>query len=257
MKINTFFFWIIFSGITFSGLLASENDLLPGTIIDGDIMIGENEDPWDRRDGPLVDMREKRWPRAVVLYDLNETIYSVWDLYVIREAILEIERGTCIKFVRRKHEKDYIYITPFGGCWSYIGRQGAQQTLSLSVPQCINKGTILHEFLHALGFWHEHSRSDRDEYIEILWENVMNEEKKANFEMHLPEAENFVKFPYDYWSVMHYDAYAFSKAPKLPTMKPKKPNVRLRDLGKAKAIGVLTNTDREKLKALYECDNIK
>ncbi|KAF8796196.1 Astacin-like metalloendopeptidase like protein [Argiope bruennichi] len=191
MKINTFFFWIIFSGITFSGLLASENDLLPGTIIDGDIMIGENEDPWPN----VLKVNPSR----------SKARMCVWDLYVIREAILEIERGTCIKFVRRKHEKDYIYITPFGGCWSTLG----------------------------------------------------GKEKKANFEMHLPEAENFVKFPYDYWSVMHYDAYAFSKAPKLPTMKPKKPNVRLRDLGKAKAIGVLTNTDREKLKALYECDDIK
>ncbi|GBN80647.1 Zinc metalloproteinase nas-4 [Araneus ventricosus] len=178
MKINNFFFWIIFSGITFSGLLAFENDLLPGKIIDGDIMIGENEDPWERSGGPLVDMREKRWPGSVVPYDFNETIYSVWDLHIIREAMTEIERGTCIKFVRRKNEKDYIYITPFGGCWSYIGRKGLQQTLSLTVPLCINKGTIIHEFLHALGFWHEHSRSDRDEYIEILWENVMNEGKE-------------------------------------------------------------------------------
>ncbi|GIY57597.1 zinc metalloproteinase nas-14 [Caerostris darwini] len=126
--------------------------------------------------------------------------------------------------------------------------------MSLLVPQCINRGTVIHEFLHALGFWHEHSRSDRDDYIEILWGNVMSEEKQTNFAKHLPEALNFLKFPYDYQSVMHYDAYAFSKSPKLPTMKPKKTNVRLRDLGRAKAVGILTDTDRQKINSLYECN---
>lgn len=65
--------------------------------------------------------------------------------------------------------------SPKRSCWSYVGRKGSEQALSLSTPECINKGTIIHEFLHALGLWHEHSRSDRDEYIEILWNNVVNE----------------------------------------------------------------------------------
>lgn len=49
---------------------------------------------------------------------------------------------------------------------------GAQK-LSLGLGNgCNLTATVMHELLHALGFWHEQSRADRNLYVEILWENI-------------------------------------------------------------------------------------
>lgn len=42
----------------------------------------------------------------------------------------------------------------------------------LGGPFCFVKGKIQHEILHTLGFWHEHTRPDRDSYVQVFFENV-------------------------------------------------------------------------------------
>lgn len=58
-------------------------------------------------------------------------------------------------------------------CWSFLGQTGGSQTLSLQTPGCMWSGVAAHELMHALGFVHEQSRSDRDHYVSIVWKNIM------------------------------------------------------------------------------------
>lgn len=95
------------------------------------------------------------------------------------------------------------------------------QVVNLQKANCLTQqGTTIHELMHVCGFHHEHKREDRDEYIEIKWENIQPR-SKHNFEK--AEAGTVTTFgtAYDYSSLMHYSKNAFAKNPRLTTIIPK------------------------------------
>lgn len=124
---------------------------------------------------------------------------------------------TCIKFVPwNGKDKDYLLIWPIkypSGCWSYVGRTGGAQIVSLkppnkNKPNCLGtEARAIHELMHALGIFHEQSRADRDRFVKIHWDNI-HPKFKSNFEKQSLVNTTY-GFEYDYESIMHYGSAYF------------------------------------------------
>lgn len=56
-------------------------------------------------------------------------------------------------------------------CNSNIGRTGGSQVVSLD-QGCVHVSLVIHELMHAAGFFHEQSRTDRDDYVVINYGNI-------------------------------------------------------------------------------------
>ncbi|KAI2655270.1 Meprin A subunit beta [Labeo rohita] len=149
-----------------------------------------------------------RWDIPVP-YELHVNL-SVNYKGVILRALEQFRLKSCIDFKPRTAEEiPYISVESLRGCGSYVGRVFAgAQPLSIG-DGCGLKSIVEHEFLHALGFFHEQSRYDRDDYVTINYENVVPG-YEGSFNKVSEDVSTTGGTPYDYYSVMHYGKYAFS-----------------------------------------------
>ncbi len=193
------------------------------------------------------------WTGGRVVYQIDA---GVPDAGRVGDAIAHIEQNTPIRFVRRTAATaaalpNYVDIISNGNAsWSSsaIGMRGGRQLLRLADghPWPI----LAHEFLHALGVYHEQSRSDRDEYVEIKWNNIQDGPPPAG---EINALGNFQKqpgstdyFDYDYGSIMHYAATSFAKDRSKPTIVPRRPGV---TIGQRSG---LSFGDRQTVAKMYE-----
>uniref|UniRef100_A0A3P9LLY4 Metalloendopeptidase n=1 Tax=Oryzias latipes TaxID=8090 RepID=A0A3P9LLY4_ORYLA len=156
----------------------------------------------------------------------NITKTRFYHLKDIASALDQFRLKSCIDFKPRDAEVSYISIQKLDGCYSYIGRQIANgQNLSIS-SGCDTKATVEHEILHALGFYHEQSRYDRDDYVTIVRDNIL-QGKEHNFKKVGNNVRTTHGTPYDYRSVMHYskDDFTNGNGSTIITIDPKFQNV--------------------------------
>lgn len=142
------------------------------------------------------------------------TILKIGDeeLIIILGAMQEYHNKTCIRFrPYTKNDTNWIEIkSDQNGCWSSVGMQMEGQVINLHSPKCIRHGVVVHELLHALGFYHQQSSADRDDFVIIHWENI-RAGRERNFNKYNTTTVTDYNITYDYESVMHYSAKAFSK----------------------------------------------
>ena len=163
-------------------------------ILEGDIIISTIKN-FTEKSAAILSNSFGVWPNSTIPYTIDP---SLTDLNRITLAVNHINDNTNLCLIPRASETNYVKFTPSSGCSSWIGRIGGEQDINLS-SGCQWIETV-HEILHAAGFYHEQSRTDRDTYVTILTSNILN-----GF------TGNFNKYnsgqdigSYDYNSIMHY-----------------------------------------------------
>ncbi|CAB1334022.1 unnamed protein product [Coregonus sp. 'balchen'] len=162
----------------------------------------------------------KRW-QSPVPYILHSSL-DMNTKGIILRAFDQFRLKTCMDFKPRDSEMFYLTIEKHTGCSSYVGRTFANGQVVNIGEYCGIVAIVEHELLHALGFYHEQSRYDRDEYVTIVYENIL-EGTQENFKNYSENEITTLGTPYDYTSLMHYGKDDFGKVPGLITIITKQP----------------------------------
>ena len=251
-------------------LAGTRNDTKRDELFEGDIVISEemirhyyNISDYELKTGKqfrnrtrtergAINLANRLWPNGIVYYTFDPSLPNQVAM-TVRDAMDDYENKTCLRFVVRNSGNRIKVGSENTGCWSKVGMiGGGEQDLNLQNPGCNTFGIALHEIGHAIGFWHEQSRPDRDSYVNILYANVI-----AN------QAHNFMKrtdidslgIEYDYGSIMHYGTHFFSAGG--PTLQVNNPTVYTNQgsptLGQQTA---LSAKDIKQVNFLYKCQGV-
>ncbi|KAG5673253.1 hypothetical protein PVAND_003316 [Polypedilum vanderplanki] len=190
-----------------------------------------------------------RWPKVNGYVQVPYVItgFSSGDISKIRTGMNDIESKTCVRFIARSNQANFIRIISGSGCYSYIGRIGGQQDVSLQSSGCLSHGTIMHELIHALGYDHMQNHYQRDTLVRINWENIQDG-RSYNFNKVNPNTFGDFGTSYDLDSVMHYGGYSFSKNGRL--------TIQTLNSGNQGRIGQrtrLSDGDIARIKNMYGC----
>ncbi|CAH1774571.1 unnamed protein product [Owenia fusiformis] len=193
---------------------------------------GKKDSLASRKKRSAMTWQEDEWENAEIHYMIDPTNFRPETVQLIREAIADMDAKSYINFIEitfiPESERYYDPARPFfimignfnDFSWSFIGNvwyylepgtpmyEHNYQELGLS-DTIWQKGSVQHELMHAIGIFHEHQRRDRDQYLDIQMENVI-QGKEHNFEMiEASWIQNF-NHEYDFGSIMHYPQNAFS-----------------------------------------------
>jgi len=145
----------------------------------------------------------RTWTNGKVPYKISSGVVDTDKIRLIDRVIRDIEDNTCIRFINRRFEDEYMNIqTDRVACSAQVGVQTGINQLNLA-DSCWNYPTIAHMVLHVLGLYHENNRADRDDYVEINTENLRGLNARK-FDKIPANQFNVLDTPYDLQSITHF-----------------------------------------------------
>ncbi|GFS25779.1 metalloendopeptidase [Elysia marginata] len=130
-----------------------------------------------------------QWPDGVVHYTIQHS-YPQWLKTLIQTAMAQLESQVgmtsagyrnkrqalpmpCVRFVPGSFQRHFLEIRDDGTCHATLGfSKRTRNVLSVS-PFCARLDVLRHQLLHVLGFGHEHQRPDRDQYVQLHRDNMV------------------------------------------------------------------------------------
>jgi Astacin (Peptidase family M12A) len=174
--------------------------------------------------GKLCTDRAHLWPNKTVPYVFDSSATPAIRALITQAAGIYKDRAE-ILLVPRGNQDDYLVVRGISddniGGSSGVGRAEGAQDFNLNTSDT-TIGTVLHELGHALGLWHEQSRPDRDQYVTVLPQNII-EKYRYNYAIKDDPDVARAAGPYDFGSIMHYPLINSLSIDNKPTMEVKNP----------------------------------
>merc|ERR1719438_467222 len=84
---------------------------------------------------------------------LGDADFTTSERAVIAQGIADVEAASCLRFVERNGESDYVQIHPGdGGCYAVIPYRigGGMREVGLQQSGCVYTKIVIHELLHVV-----------------------------------------------------------------------------------------------------------
>lgn len=170
---------------------------------------------------------DRKWSNNTVHYQMSNFPSNAEKL-IIYKAIEEIENKTYLNFIPKVSNdgiESYLNISytkeNLGYAYSdFIGRKN-KGVNNIVIPRDMQLsssglGVAIHEICHALGMYHEQSRGDRDEYINVDFSNAKDPAQFKTYKEKNLDGKDIG--PFDFNSIMLYSSFDGAKNSFHPVM---------------------------------------